>query len=317
MRSREPCRAATARVAGRRAQQPQQHGHVVERVAQRADHVGVADPALGAGRLDRRPPRLGARHRAHRVALGEQPAREVQAAAAAADDERPHAGGSRGSPPRARPRVPRRSAATGSCSSSSVSSGSPRPAPALVDRLAHLVEVVDLVLGLDLGRAGRPPVELLGPGAGVEGAEEQISMHEQERDAEHDDGDRDPPSASLRRRGLAASPAAIFAEHCRRGELAYQVDGDGRAVFQPRLGPARDWRVAALGGERRARDGLRHDRVRRRDEPLRRLARRPRRGLSDDEPRRGLAAEACASACACACAFEDGCRCSSRAADRA
>jgi uncharacterized OB-fold protein len=31
------------------------------------------------------------------------------------------------------------------------------------------------------------------------------------------------------------SPAAVFAEHCRRGELAYQVAPDGSAVFPPRL----------------------------------------------------------------------------------
>ena len=31
------------------------------------------------------------------------------------------------------------------------------------------------------------------------------------------------------------SPAAVFAEHCRRGELAYQVGLDGTAIFPPRL----------------------------------------------------------------------------------
>ena len=40
------------------------------------------------------------------------------------------------------------------------------------------------------------------------------------------------------------SPADIFSEHCSRGELAYQVDGDGRAVFHPRLGDL-EWRVSA------------------------------------------------------------------------
>jgi uncharacterized OB-fold protein len=39
------------------------------------------------------------------------------------------------------------------------------------------------------------------------------------------------------------SPAEVFAEHCARGELAYQVDGDGRAVFYPRLGEL-EWRVS-------------------------------------------------------------------------
>jgi uncharacterized OB-fold protein len=31
------------------------------------------------------------------------------------------------------------------------------------------------------------------------------------------------------------SPATVFAEHCARGELAYQVAPDGTAVFPPRL----------------------------------------------------------------------------------
>jgi uncharacterized protein len=40
------------------------------------------------------------------------------------------------------------------------------------------------------------------------------------------------------------SPAAVFAEHCARGQLAYQVDDDGRAIFHPRVG-AYEWRVSA------------------------------------------------------------------------
>src|SRR4051812_49884154 len=40
------------------------------------------------------------------------------------------------------------------------------------------------------------------------------------------------------------SPADVFAEHCARGELAYQVDADGRAVFHPRVGPY-EWRGSA------------------------------------------------------------------------
>ena len=31
------------------------------------------------------------------------------------------------------------------------------------------------------------------------------------------------------------SPLAVYQEHCERGELAYQVDGQGNAVFYPRL----------------------------------------------------------------------------------
>ena len=40
------------------------------------------------------------------------------------------------------------------------------------------------------------------------------------------------------------SPAEVFAEHCGRGELAFQVDADGRPVFPPRVGPF-TWRVSA------------------------------------------------------------------------
>ena len=39
------------------------------------------------------------------------------------------------------------------------------------------------------------------------------------------------------------SPAEVFAEHCASGQLAYQVDADGRPVFHPRLGPY-EWRVS-------------------------------------------------------------------------
>ena len=56
----------------RGAEQPQQDRHVVQRVAQRPDDVGVADQALGPGRLDRRARLRTARDRPHRVALGGQ-----------------------------------------------------------------------------------------------------------------------------------------------------------------------------------------------------------------------------------------------------
>ncbi len=47
------------------------------------------------------------------------------------------------------------------------------------------------------------------------------------------------------------SPNAIYTEHCKRGELVYQVDLDtGRAVFYPRViapgtGAALEWRVSS------------------------------------------------------------------------
>ena len=43
------------------------------------------------------------------------------------------------------------------------------------------------------------------------------------------------------------APAEVFAQHCARGELAYQVDADGRAVFHPRVGPY-EWRVSKGAG---------------------------------------------------------------------
>ncbi|MDX6729168.1 MAG: uncharacterized protein QOK49_3973 [Baekduia sp.] len=43
---------------------------------------------------------------------------------------------------------------------------------------------------------------------------------------------------------MERSPAEVYAEHCRRQELAFQVDGDGRPVFRPRVGYDQ-WRVSA------------------------------------------------------------------------
>lgn len=40
------------------------------------------------------------------------------------------------------------------------------------------------------------------------------------------------------------SPAATFARHAARGELAFQVDADGTPVFHPRIEPE-EWRVSA------------------------------------------------------------------------
>src|SRR3954470_212952 len=50
---------------------------------------------------------------------------------------------------------------------------------------------------------------------------------------------------------LERSPADVYHEHCRRRELAYQVDETGprppRPVFRPRVGPA-EWRVSGGRG---------------------------------------------------------------------
>jgi hypothetical protein len=42
-------------------------------------------------------------------------------------------------------------------------------------------------------------------------------------------------------------PATVLAEHAARGELAYQVDAEGRPVWRPRYGPY-EWRVSAGRG---------------------------------------------------------------------
>jgi hypothetical protein len=46
---------------------------------------------------------------------------------------------------------------------------------------------------------------------------------------------------------LDRSPAEIYADHCRRHELAYQVDTAGRPVFRPRVG-FDEWRISSGRG---------------------------------------------------------------------
>jgi hypothetical protein len=77
--------------AARGTEKPEQHRHVVERVPQRPDDVGVGDSALGAGGLDRAAAILAARDGPDGVALRAKVARQVESAAAAADHEHPHA----------------------------------------------------------------------------------------------------------------------------------------------------------------------------------------------------------------------------------
>lgn len=43
---------------------------------------------------------------------------------------------------------------------------------------------------------------------------------------------------------MERSPADVYTEFCRRQQLAYQVDAQGRAVFRPRVG-LDEWRVSA------------------------------------------------------------------------
>jgi hypothetical protein len=66
--------------------------------------------------------------------------------------------------------------------------GLPAPAPDRVLRLEHLRDVVDLVVGLDLGRARRLPVEVLARRALGEQAEQHDGDEEEGEEASEDDG---------------------------------------------------------------------------------------------------------------------------------
>ena len=72
-----------------------------------------------------------------------------------------------------------------------------RPAaPAhLVLRLEHLAHVVELVLHLDLGRAGRKPVDQLGVRGGVE-------MADRDQDADDEQENRDRPQQRQHRSSI-------------------------------------------------------------------------------------------------------------------
>ena len=291
----------------RRAEQPQQERHVLERVAQRARR--------GRGRRSstRRPrPRarrrrgLGARDDADRVALGDERAGQVEPAAAAADDAGPSPRASRGSrrphASRAAPRRPSRRVGAIDCAVLGIAARSrPRRAAARraargVDRLAHLVEVVDLVLHLDLGRARRAPVELLGARSpGRRRPRSRTTPRAAAQKPDHDEHERvhgscestgrwppwptsQPSPAAVCRRGTAGDAAAGLPGRARR---------DGRLPAAPRA--ARDRRAARLGDVSAGRGAVYAATVvRTRDaEPPQPRARRPRRGLPDDEPRRG------------------------------
>jgi uncharacterized OB-fold protein len=47
---------------------------------------------------------------------------------------------------------------------------------------------------------------------------------------------------------LERAPTDVYWDHCRRQELAYQVDVQGRPVFPPRVGDDLQWRVSAGQG---------------------------------------------------------------------
>ena len=79
--------------AARGPEQPTGDGDALERVAQRRDPIRGADPALGAGGLDRDAAGLLARGHAHRVTLAEESAREPLRTRPAADKQNPRHGG--------------------------------------------------------------------------------------------------------------------------------------------------------------------------------------------------------------------------------
>jgi hypothetical protein len=72
------------------AQRPHEDRDVLQRVAQRPDDVRITDPALRPGPFDPRAAGLVARDRPHGVAVGDEVLGEMQAAAAAADEEHAH-----------------------------------------------------------------------------------------------------------------------------------------------------------------------------------------------------------------------------------
>ena len=74
------------------------------------------------------------------------------------------------------------------------------PAPHLVLRLEHLAHVVDLILDLDLRRAGREPVDQLGVVARVE-------MADQHQNADDEQENRDRPQQQQHR--LQHTPAGV------------------------------------------------------------------------------------------------------------
>ncbi|WP_445152725.1 Zn-ribbon domain-containing OB-fold protein [Baekduia sp. Peel2402] len=47
---------------------------------------------------------------------------------------------------------------------------------------------------------------------------------------------------------MERAPTDVYWDHCRRQELAYQVDTQGRPVFPPRVGDGLQWRVSAGRG---------------------------------------------------------------------
>jgi hypothetical protein len=47
---------------------------------------------------------------------------------------------------------------------------------------------------------------------------------------------------------LERAPADVYMDHCRRHELAYQLDEQGRPVFRPRVGDGLQWRISAGRG---------------------------------------------------------------------
>ena len=70
-------------IAARCSQKPEEQRYVLERIAERADHIGRSDPTLPPGRFNRIAACFGARNAARRVPLGDEITNQVEPAATA------------------------------------------------------------------------------------------------------------------------------------------------------------------------------------------------------------------------------------------
>ena len=122
---------------------------------------------------------------------------------------RPPGAGEGPAPPRRRPQLPRRSSHP-----PALVLDHPRldvglgefagaaPAAHLVLRLEHLADVVDLVLDLDLGRAGREPVDQLG-------VRRRVEVADGDQDADDEQENRDRPQQQQHRSSIRPPVAPV------------------------------------------------------------------------------------------------------------
>jgi hypothetical protein len=70
-------------IAARGSQKPEEQRNVLERIAERADHIGRSDPALSPGRFNRIASSFAARNATRRVTLRDEITNQVEPAATA------------------------------------------------------------------------------------------------------------------------------------------------------------------------------------------------------------------------------------------